>query len=139
VTGPLAWPWRSLILAAVGLAVLQFGDPDRPWQGAVVMTAAALAVTTPRYQWYALLVMLVVMLVGRVRRYTIPVRLHEWLAFAAGRRGTSRCLRAEFRVPGPVHTGRRHPGLSRPSLPGALSYRLVTREPNIKRQGPLGP
>jgi hypothetical protein len=63
-----------LILAAVALAVLQFGDPGRPWQGAVVMTAAALAVTTPHYQWYALLLVMLVAFDGRI----------EWLAFAAG-------------------------------------------------------
>ena len=54
--------------------MLQFSDPDRPWQGALVMTAAALAVTTPRYQWYALLLVMLVALDGRP----------EWLAFAAG-------------------------------------------------------
>jgi len=74
VTGPLASAMAILILAAVALAVLQFGDPDRPWQGAVVMTAAALAVTTPRYQWYALLLVMLVAFDGRL----------EWLAFAAG-------------------------------------------------------
>jgi hypothetical protein len=74
VTGPLASAMAVLILAAVALAVLQFGDPDRPWQGAVVMTAAALAVTTPHYQWYALLLVMLVAFDGRL----------EWLAFAAG-------------------------------------------------------
>ena len=74
VTGPLASALAVLILAAVALAVLQFSDPDRPWQGALVMTAAALAVTTPRYQWYALLLVVLVALDGRL----------EWLAFAAG-------------------------------------------------------
>jgi len=74
VTGPLASAMAVLILAAVALAVLQFGDPDRPWQGAVVMTAAALAVTTPRFQWYALLLVMLVAFDGRL----------EWLAFAAG-------------------------------------------------------
>jgi hypothetical protein len=74
VTGPLASVMAVLILAAVAFAVLQFGDPDQPWQGAVVMTAAALAVTTPRYQWYALLLVVLVALDGRP----------EWLAFAAG-------------------------------------------------------
>jgi hypothetical protein len=38
------------------------------------MTAAALAVTTPRYQWYALLLVMLVAFDGRL----------EWLAFAAG-------------------------------------------------------
>ena len=74
VTGPLASVMAVLILAAVAFAVLQFGDPDRPWQGAVVMTAAALAVTTPRFQWYALLLVVLVAFDGRP----------EWLAFAAG-------------------------------------------------------
>ncbi|MGD0603323.1 MAG: glycosyltransferase 87 family protein [Streptosporangiaceae bacterium] len=74
ITGPLASVMAVLILAAVALAVLQFSDPDRPWQGALVMTAAALAVTTPRYQWYALLLVMLVALDGRL----------EWLAFAAG-------------------------------------------------------
>src|SRR3984957_32561 len=73
VTGPLASAMAVLILAAVALAVLQFGAPDRPWQGAVVMTAAALAVTTPHYQWYALLLVVLVAFDGRI----------EWLAFAA--------------------------------------------------------
>ena len=74
VTGPLASALAVLILAAVALAVLQFGDPDRPWQGALYMTAAALAVTTPHYQWYALLLVMLVAFDGRP----------EWLAFAAG-------------------------------------------------------
>jgi len=74
VTGPLASAMAVLILAAVALAVLQFGDPGRPWQGALVMTAAALAVTTPHYQWYALILVMLVAFDGRV----------EWLAFAAG-------------------------------------------------------
>jgi len=74
VTGPLAIAAAVLILAAVAFAVLQFTDPDRPWTGAMVMTAAALAVATPHYQWYSLLLVMLVALDGRP----------EWLAFAAG-------------------------------------------------------
>ena len=74
VTGPLAMAVAVLILAAIALAVLQFSDPDRPWQGALMMTAAALAVATPHYQWYSLLLVMLVALDGRP----------EWLAFAAG-------------------------------------------------------
>src|SRR6266571_7484807 len=55
IIGPLASVVAVLILAAIAIAVLQFADPDRPWRGAVVMTAGALAVTTPHYQWYSLL------------------------------------------------------------------------------------
>ena len=74
IIGPLASVVAVLILAAIALAVLEFADPDRPWQGALYMTAAALAVTTPHYQWYSLLLVMLVALDGRP----------EWLAFAAG-------------------------------------------------------
>jgi hypothetical protein len=74
VSGKLALAVAVLMLAAAAVAVLQFSDPDRPWHGAVIMTAAALAVATPRYQWYALLLVMLVALDGQP----------EWLAFAAG-------------------------------------------------------
>ena len=73
-TGHLAIVIAISILAVTGLAVLRFSDPDHPWRGAVVMTGAALAVTTPNYQWYAILLVMLVVLDGRP----------EWLAFAAG-------------------------------------------------------
>ena len=74
ITGPLAIAVAVLILGAVAFAVLQFSNPDRPWEGALYMTAAALAVATPHYQWYSLLLVMLVALDGRP----------EWLAFAAG-------------------------------------------------------
>jgi hypothetical protein len=98
LTGKLALAMAVLILAAIAFAVLQFSDPDRPWQGAVFMTAAALAVTTPHYQWYALLLVMLVALDGRpeflafaagayyayqpnLGQYTIPNRLHDAVAY----------------------------------------------------------
>jgi hypothetical protein len=80
-----------LVLAAVALAVLRFADPDQPWRGAVVMTAAALAVTTPHYQWYALLLVMLVALDGRP----------EWLAFAAGGYYAAEPSVGRFTVPWP--------------------------------------
>ncbi len=74
VTGWLATLAAVLILGAVALAVLLYTNPDRPWRGALVMTAAALAVATPAYQWYPLLLVMLVALDGEP----------EWLAFAAG-------------------------------------------------------
>jgi hypothetical protein len=74
VDGRAAIVAAGLILAVVALVVLRYSDPDQPWRGAVVMTGAALAVTTPPYQWYALLLVMLVALDGRP----------EWLAFAAG-------------------------------------------------------
>ena len=64
----------AMVLAVVALAVLRYSDPEQPWRGALVMTGAALSVTTPPFQWYALLLVMLVALDGRP----------EWLAFAAG-------------------------------------------------------
>jgi hypothetical protein len=73
-TGKLAIVIAVLVLAVTGLAVIRFSDPDRPWHAAVVMTGMALIVTTPKYQWYAILLVMLVVLDGRP----------EWLALAAG-------------------------------------------------------
>jgi hypothetical protein len=56
------------------VAVYRFCDPDQPWRGGVLMTSAALAVCTPDFQWYAILLVMLVALDGRP----------EWLAIAAG-------------------------------------------------------
>jgi len=93
LTGKLALAMAVLILAAAAFAVLQFSDPDRPWQGAVFMTAAALAVTTPRYQWYALLLVMLVALDGRP----------EWLAFAAGAYYAAEPQLGRYSLPGRLH------------------------------------
>jgi hypothetical protein len=60
------------VLAAAALAVLRRGDPDQPWRGALVLTGVALAVATPPFPWYAMLLVMLVALDGRV----------EWLGFA---------------------------------------------------------
>jgi hypothetical protein len=93
LTGKLALAMAVLILAAAAFAVLQFTDPDRPWHGAVFMTAAALAVTTPRYQWYALLLVMLVVLDGRP----------EWLAFAAGAYYAAEPQLGRYSLPGRLH------------------------------------
>jgi hypothetical protein len=94
IIGPLASVVAVLVLAAIALAVLQFSDPDRPWQGALYMTAGALAVTTPHYQWYALLLVMLVALDGRP----------EWLAFAAaGYYAAFPTLGGRYHVPGRLH------------------------------------
>lgn len=63
------------VLAIVGLLVLYWADPSRPWRGAVVMTGTALAITTPPLPWYALLLVMLTAVDGRP----------EWLALAAAR------------------------------------------------------
>ncbi len=64
VTGPLASAVAVLILAAAAFAVLQFSDPDRPWQGALMMTAAAYYAAEPN-----------------LGRYSIPWRLHDAIGY----------------------------------------------------------
>ena len=61
-----------VILAVTALLVLVRGDPDRPWRGALLMTGVALAVTTPPFPWYTMLLVMLVAIDGRV----------EWLGFA---------------------------------------------------------
>jgi len=72
VPGKWAFLAAFAILALIALAVLLRSDPDRPWRGAVVMTGLALAVATPPFTWYALLLVMLVAFDGRV----------EWLSFA---------------------------------------------------------
>jgi hypothetical protein len=58
------------------------------------MTAGALAVTTPHYQWYALLLVMLVALDGRP----------EWLAFAAaGYYAAFPTLGSRYPIPGRLH------------------------------------
>jgi hypothetical protein len=94
-SGKLALAIAVGVLAVTGLAVLRFSDPDRPWRGAVVMTGVALAVATPAYQWYAILLVMLVVLDGRP----------EWLAFAAGGYLAAQPAMGRLTVPDPAAIG----------------------------------
>jgi hypothetical protein len=72
--GKLAILVAGVLLAAVALAILRFGDPGRPWRGGAAMTAAALVICTPQFQWYAMLLVMLIALDGHP----------EWLALPAG-------------------------------------------------------
>jgi len=74
VHGKLASLAAVLVMGVVGLAVLRYSNPDEPWRGSVVMMAAALVVGTPQFEWYSLLIVMLVALDGRA----------EWLALSAG-------------------------------------------------------
>lgn len=71
---PAAWTSAAavLIVAAAGLMVLRYADPSQPWRGTLVLTGTALLVTTPPFPWYAILLVALVALDGRI----------EWLALA---------------------------------------------------------
>ena len=63
----------ALILAAVAAAVTLRTDPDRPWDGAVVLTGVAVLLAGANYPWYALMLVALIALSGR----------WEWLPAAA--------------------------------------------------------
>lgn len=63
----------ALMLAAVTAAVMWRTDPDRPWDGAVVLTGVAVLLAGANYPWYALLLVALIALSGR----------WEWLPAAA--------------------------------------------------------
>ena len=119
MTGWLATVAAALILVAVALAVLLFADPDRPWRGAVLMTSAALAVATPTFQWYALLLVVLVALDGQP----------EWLAFAAGAYYAAEPDLGRYAVPQRLHLAAAY-GI--PLLVVAMGW-LVRRE--LARRG----
>ncbi len=74
VHGKLASVVAIGLLGIVALGVLRYSDPDQPWRGAVVMTAAALVVGTPEFEWYSMLLVMLVALDGR----------WEWLILSFG-------------------------------------------------------
>lgn len=72
---PDAWAGPAAVALAALSAwyVLRRGDPERPWDGSLLVTGTALLLTSPGYYWYALLVVALVAMSGR----------WEWLAVAA--------------------------------------------------------
>jgi hypothetical protein len=95
-SGKLASLAAVIVMGVVGLAVLRYSNPDEPWRGGVVMMAAALAVGTPQFEWYSLLIVMLVALDGRA----------EWLALSAGAYlANDSQLTASFSVPYPRVAG----------------------------------
>ncbi|HUN34214.1 MAG TPA: glycosyltransferase family 87 protein [Trebonia sp.] len=74
VRGKLASVVAFALLGLVALAVLRYSHPDQPWRGAIYMMAAALVIGTPQFEWYSMLLVMLVVLDGR----------WEWLALPAG-------------------------------------------------------
>jgi hypothetical protein len=73
-SGKAATALAVVILGLIAAAIIRYCDPAQPWHGGVLMTSAALAVCTPHFQWYAILLVMLVALDGRP----------EWLTIAAG-------------------------------------------------------
>jgi len=74
----------SLVLAAVliagtGALVWWKTDPTNPWLGQLVMIGVTLLVVTPRYPWYALLLIPMIAMTGRWEWLAVPLALTERL------------------------------------------------------------
>ncbi|MFI7112554.1 glycosyltransferase 87 family protein [Nonomuraea sp. NPDC050227] len=81
---PDGWaPWAAVaLLVLVVLAVLRYGDADRPWRGALLVSGSLLLLFTPGYSWYALLVVALAALDGRWE--WLGVALAGAVAYTAG-------------------------------------------------------
>ncbi|GGK95959.1 hypothetical protein GCM10007382_15270 [Salinibacterium xinjiangense] len=64
VTAALTW-WKS--------------NPDDPWLGQLVMIGVTLLIVTPRYPWYALLLVPMIVMTGRWEWLAVPLALTERL------------------------------------------------------------
>ena len=75
---PDAWstPLVALVLLVTAVLVWRRTDPDDPWLGQLVMIGVTLVAVSPRYPWYALLLVPFVALTGRVEWMAVPVALY---------------------------------------------------------------
>ena len=68
----------SLIIAALLIAltaVVVWRKSNDPWLGLVIMIGVTLLIVTPRYPWYALLLLPIVAMTGRWEWLTVPLAL----------------------------------------------------------------
>ncbi|MCU1424184.1 MAG: hypothetical protein JWM51_475 [Microbacteriaceae bacterium] len=77
--GPAALVVAATLVAITGLLVWWKTDPANPWLGQVVMIGVTLLVVTPRYPWYALLLVPMIAMTGRWEWLAVPLALTERL------------------------------------------------------------
>ncbi|TFD82643.1 glycosyltransferase family 87 protein [Cryobacterium fucosi] len=65
----------GILLAAVAALTLWKTDPANPWLGQLVMIGSTLIILSPRYPWYALLLVPFVALSGRWEWLAVPIAL----------------------------------------------------------------
>ena len=69
------------LLVALAVVVWLKTDPDDPWLAQLVMIGGALLIVTPRYPWYALLLVPMIAMTGRWEWMAVPLALTERLLF----------------------------------------------------------
>jgi alpha-1,2-mannosyltransferase len=79
VPGPAALFVAAALVAVTGMLVWWKTDPANPWLGQVVMIGVTLLIVTPRYPWYALLLVPMIAMTGRWEWLAVPLALTERL------------------------------------------------------------
>ncbi|MFO7690938.1 MAG: glycosyltransferase family 87 protein [Cryobacterium sp.] len=65
----------AALLLVIAVLVICKTDPAHPWLGQVVMIGSALLIVSPRYPWYALLLLPFIALTGRWEWLAVPLAL----------------------------------------------------------------
>lgn len=71
----------AALIAVAAVLVWRKTDPADPWLGQLVMIGVVLLVVTPRYPWYALLLLPMIAMTGRWEWLLVPLALTERLLF----------------------------------------------------------
>ena len=81
VPGLAATVISGILLAVLAVVVWVKSNPDDPWLAQLVMIGGALLIVTPRYPWYALLLVPMIAMTGRWEWLLVPLALTERLLF----------------------------------------------------------
>lgn len=71
----------ALLLLITGVLVWRKTDPANPWLGQLAMIGVTLLIVSPRYPWYALLLVPMIAMTGRWEWMLVPLALTERLLF----------------------------------------------------------
>lgn len=71
----------ALLIAITGVFVWRLTDPADPWLGQLVMIGVTLVIVSPRYPWYALLLIPMIAMTGRWEWLGVPAALLVRLLF----------------------------------------------------------
>jgi hypothetical protein len=68
-------PVAAVLLLVIAVLVWWKTNPDAPWLGQLVMIGSTLLIVSPRYPWYALLLVPFIALSGRWEWFAVPLAL----------------------------------------------------------------
>lgn len=77
--GPAATLLAVVLIALTAALVFWKTNPDDPWLGQLVMIGTVMLIVTPRYPWYALLLVPIIAMTGRWEWLAVPLALTERL------------------------------------------------------------